>query len=308
MEPYLPILFVCYFTVVTPSPPPLFPHPPQCRFLQVKPKSLVLSRLLAASRRHRPDTSSNTSDHNPAKGRSNIDGVAEECRDSSAARRNADSGGTSTLDLKSCRLSDRELQVVLHAIAKESAVPGGGGRVKHHGSLFLADNGTSSLRLDALLLSENPGIGAGGLAALSGLGGGGSGGTAMNGLFQSLVRLDLSRCNLKAADLIGLASRESPLEFTEKTPAGAHGVAHDESGSGLPYTMCSLRALELNDNPFTRMGVNLGSLRGSGDGAEVQQAAAERGLAAFRNLIAQAPSLDLLDVSGVLFHQLQKKQ
>lgn len=196
------------------------------------------------------------------------------------------------LDLDACRLTDREFRVLLHALSQGSV----------GGDLSLA--GPSSMSFDTLLLSGNPGIGAGAIGALCGSGGGSAsingGGDNPKGLFPFLLRLDLSRCGLTAADLAGF----SAVSQGHSSAGGSRvyeGVHTDPRGGSVVLappllrasdTLC-LRELVLRDNPLTRVG-----MVGEGQGSESWMEPAQRGVAALREVIARAPALELLDVSG----------
>lgn len=138
----------------------------------------------------------------------------------------------------------------------------------------------TTTQFSALLLGGNPGIGAGALGALWGGSGSGSSGRK-NGLFPFLLRLELSRCGLTAVDLAGFSS-----------PANGDGGVH-ASSSQASAVVC-LRALVLRDNPLTRVREE----GGGGGGAQSLMEQARRGAAALRDLIARAPGLEVLDVSG----------
>lgn len=181
-------------------------------------------------------------------------------------------------------------------------------------SSMLAMRERDPAMFDSLLLGGNPGIGIGGLTALSGFGGGNSdagtgagAGSSLasenfmttNLLFRWLVRLDLSRCGLTAADLAGLAAPQAPPSahrVTDDVDVDLAVVAsHGNAGS---FERCALRVLKLGDNPLTRVGARAGPGRGRGVSDAVERAA-EHGLAALQDLIVRAPSLELLDLSGV---------
>lgn len=215
--------------------------------------------------------------------------------------------GRSILDLRSCCLSDRQLQVLLFAVLhrERRPVPGTTGTNE---PIMSSGNRESSptpvgnaFRVRGVLLSGNPGIGVGGLRGLWGLSGDTSGSkrNSSTSLFSSLQRLDISGCGLIASDLVGL-SPPSPRLTTDENGFGAlrspmdgmddFGSGHAGSASGI--TAGALRALVLRDNPLNR----LTSARSTdaGDALEVGR----RGLRALRDLIARAPSLEVLDASG----------
>lgn len=146
-----------------------------------------------------------------------------------------------------------------------------------------------SARFSALLLGGNPGIGAGALGALWDGSGTGSSNSPRNGLFPSLLRLDLSRCGLTAVDLIGLS------------PASGDGGFYSSSPSQTAAVVC-LRALVLRDNPLSRLIEG-----GAGEGAPGWIEPARRGAAALRDLIAQASGLEILDVSGEKSRSCRRK-
>lgn len=188
-----------------------------------------------------------------------------------------------TLDLGACRLTDRELRVLLHVLAEERIGDKSIAAAAVAAATGEARTTTGPGRFSALLLGRNPGIGAGALGAL--WGGGGGGNISQRGLLSVLVRLDLSRCGLTAADLSGFSS------------AGAGASRHTSTA-----TVC-LRALVLRDNALTRVGKR--GERGGGGGAMCAGQAepswigqARKGLAALQDLIARAPALETLDVSG----------
>lgn len=233
-------------------------------------------------------------------------------------------GDILALDLRSCRLSDRELQVLLHAIMKRSS--------RRHG-----EGSTEEAPFNKLLLSGNPKLSVGGLTALWGprnsdvgvaegcpIGSGLVSGTTSL-LFQSLVHLDLSKCGLTAPDLIGLAPPGahhpfSPLRGNSDgvdvvakslTDNGNGHAAPDEPGvidgvlvpggsqsrGRCAPVRCSIRVLDLSDNPLTRVGARRAGKGGAG-GWGYKPELAERGMMALRLLIAGAPELEGLDVSG----------
>lgn len=209
---------------------------------------------------------------------------------STAAHRRRD---RSLLDLDACRLTDREFRVLLHALSQGCV-----GRDVSAPS--------SSIRFGTLLLSGNPGIGAGAIGALCGSSGGSGGGSGNGsgnnpkGLFPFLLRLDLSECGLTAADLAGF-SAVSHGHSSANGSRGYEGVGADSGGGSIalasPFLRTSeslcLRELVLRDNPLTRVGVI-----GEGQGSESWIFPAQRGAAALREVIARAPALELLDVSG----------
>lgn len=132
------------------------------------------------------------------------------------------------------------------------------------------------MRFGELLLGGNPGIGAGALGALCD---GSGGGSPRPGLLLSLQVLDLSRCGLTAADLVGFSS------------ATGEAAAAAAASSSAP-AVC-LRALVLRDNPLTRVGC-----AGARGGSQHWSELARRGADALRDLIARAPELEMLDLSG----------
>lgn len=262
----------------------------QCRDLQEKPNPLVLARLALADRVRAASAATANDDDAENTGNGSDRDVS-----SSANQHNR---RTLTLDLGACRLTDRELRVLLHVLSDErvadnstagaGAGAGVGAGVAAPGE---ATATTGPVRFSALLLGGNPGIGAGALGALWGCGRSGGGGNrsgSQRGLFAFLVRLDLSRCGLTAADLAGLSS--------------ANGDGGVVSGSNqVSAAAVCLRALVLRDNPLTRVRK---AGRGGGGGIEAGRGApqwaepARRGVDALRDLIARAPALQVLDVSG----------
>lgn len=155
------------------------------------------------------------------------------------------------------------------------------------------------MNFGTMVLSGNPGIGAGAIEALCGSSGSGSGNNP-KGLFPFLLRLDLSRCGLTAADLAGFSAVSH-----DHSSAGGHlgyeGVGADSGGGSISFapplsraaeSLC-LRELVLRGNPLTRVGVV-----GEGQGCDNWMEAAQGGTAALRETIARAPALELLDVSG----------
>lgn len=186
------------------------------------------------------------------------------------------------------------------------------------------------LFFNKILLSENTGIGFGGLKALWSLGAGCGGGgrvrgTSTTSVFRSLVRLELSRCGLTAADLAGLAPPSAHVATEEHedvengegsfvNPGDAFGAGgnissrygdvavtkgggnSEQGGGGSAFP---LRQLVLQDNPLTRVGVGARG-RATGEGKNPLELA-ERGVTALRDLIASAPALELFDVSGECF-------
>ena len=259
----------------------------KCSTLQEKPNPLACSRLLLTDRESNVavkyataavnDTASvsDTAVVRPTEGDDSDDGRRGS---STAADRRQD---RSMLNLSACRLTDREFQVLLHALSQRGA-----GRD--------LSAGPSPMHFGTLLLSENPGIGAGAIGALCGSGSSNCSSNNPKGLFPFLVRLDLSRCGLTAADLAGFLA-------VSHRHSSAGGVDTD-SGGGITAlappllpaseSLC-LRELVLRDNPLTRVGVI-----GGGQGSESWMDPAQRGTAALREVIARAPELELLDISG----------
>eukprot|EP00752_Nemacystus_decipiens_P003472 g3207.t1 len=190
-----------------------------------------------------------------------------------------------SLDLGACRLTDRELRVLLHVLSDErvrdkptmaaaAEAAEAAGSATSTGARAAAATGPP-LRFSALLLGRNPGIGAGALGAL-------------RGLLSFLLRLDLSRCGLTAADLAGFSS------------ANGDGGTASGADQGAAATVC-LRALVLRDNPLTRVrkgGAATGQGMDMGQGTQHWTERGRRGVDALRDLIARAPALEILDVSG----------
>ena len=152
------------------------------------------------------------------------------------------------------------------------------------------------MHFGTIVLSGNPGIGAGAIGALCGSGSGNN----PKGLLTFLLRLDLSRCGLTASDLVGFSAVSHG-----HTSAGGHlgyeGVGADSGVGSISFapplsraseSLC-LRELVLRGNPLTRVGVV-----GEGQGYTNWMEAAQEGTAALREMIARAPALELLDVSG----------
>lgn len=273
----------------------------QCSTLQEKPNPLACARLLLA------DRGSDVAVNNAAAAAAVNDraSVSEttvarqtEGEGSDDGHRGSSTAGhrrreRSVLDLDACRLTDREFRVLLHALSQ--------GRAARDPAV-----GPSPMLFGTLVLSGNPGIGAGSIGALCGGGGGGSGGNGSGdnpkGLFPFLLRLDLSRCGLTAADLAGF-STISDGHSSAGGYRGYEGVGADSAVGSIalasPLSRASeslcLRELVLRDNPLTRVGVI-----GQGQGSESWMEAAQRGTAALREMIARAPVLELLDVSGGL--------
>lgn len=254
-----------------------------------------------------------------------------------------------TLNLNACRLTDRELQVLLHAISH-------GRWVSRDRPADTLDDGrfseTQSMEIGSLLLNENPGIASGALSALwnddqgsdrvsSSRGGSnhpsGGGNPSMDrarvgnsescgGLFRCLVRLELMRCGLTAADLSGLAgaahasSSQSGSSDASGGSVDGHGLDGNDrpplpfvatidgartgaSTAGADATIC-LKVLVLRDNPLTRVGIARQRRTTPQDTRRVRHwiKPASEGLDALRSLIARAPELDTLDLKGKLLY------
>lgn len=279
--PHLGLIYTMY--PASPAPARLFPgtFTTQCDYLQEKPNPLASARLALADR-DAPSTAINGTGNN-------VNGY-----DSPSSLVQPRDG--MTLNLESCRLTDREARVLLHVLSKwcaddesATAATGEGASPAEEAITAQIASVIPSRRFSTLLLGGNPGIGAGALREI--WAGGSSNSSRADrglkkslGLFRSLVRLDISRCGLTAADLAGFPSR------------GVGGGVGSGSGSGPSSsgeTSVCLRALVLRDNPLTR--IREGNA-GGGDRSWIEPA--QRGAAALRDLIARAPALELLDLSG----------
>ncbi|CAM9894019.1 unnamed protein product [Ectocarpus fasciculatus] len=248
----------------------------KCHHLQEKPNPLACARLAQADRRGLDTAPATAAAIDPASDGDN--------------RHRSPPAPHQILDLGACRLTDRELRVLIHVLSSgRGTVDGGPDAVAaaREASSGGGEAPTPSPRLSALVLNGNPGIGAGALRELRGGGSGrgvpasrnGSGGS----LFSSLLRLELSACGLTAADLEGFSSNGAgPPPPSDQTAAAA---------------LC-LRALVLRDNPLTRLreGGPVDGINNDDEDAWIEPA--RKGTAALRDLIARAPSLDVLDVSG----------
>lgn len=199
------------------------------------------------------------------------------------------SQGTVQLDLRACRLSGRDVQAILHSLSlalaqesgasnQEAARDGVDTRMGDEAVSREMPSSTSAARFSSLRLGDNPGIGLRAVEALWGFRG-----QQPTGLLSSLQRLELSRCGLLAADLAGL----SPSSCRRTVTQGGNNISHSpaEMDSTVP-----LRVLVLCDNPLTRVGAS---------GGVSDMEAAHHGLRGLQDLIASAPALDMLDVSGV---------
>ncbi|CBN78457.1 hypothetical protein Esi_0121_0054 [Ectocarpus siliculosus] len=253
----------------------------KCHHLQEKPNPLACARLAQAEHRGL-DTAP------AAAAAAAAAAVDPACDGDNTHRHRSPPAPHQALDLGACRLTDRELRVLLHVLSRGRGGVGPDAAVAAASSGGGGDAPMPSPRLGALVLNGNPGIGAGALRELCGGGGGGSGrgmNASRNGsggsLFSSLLRLELSACRLTAADLEGFSSN------------GAGPPSFDQTAAA---TVC-LRALVLRDNPLTRLRER-GPVDGGNEDEDAWIEPARKGTVALQHLIARAPSLEVLDVSG----------
>ncbi|CAM9680120.1 unnamed protein product, partial [Scytosiphon promiscuus] len=253
----------------------------KCDYFQENPNPLAAARLALADRETGVSSATSTTSNGPG---NDSNASVSPCPPVQPRH--------GTLDLAACRLTDRELRVLLHVVSKwcaddrsaggSSAAAAAGGARSGKDTTTARSSGPS-VRFSELLLGGNPGIGAGALRELLG---GSSGSRADKGpkslgLLRSLVRLDLSRCGLTAADLAGFASKSS-------------GGRDNPSSTGEAPAVVCLRVLVLRDNPLTRIREVSAGLDGTRSWIEP----ARRGTAALRDLVARSPALELLDLSG----------
>lgn len=196
-------------------------------------------------------------------------------------------GCPNTLDLRACHLTDREVHVLINALVQGHAAPSSAASAE--GSIADGALAVPLWQFSALLLSGNPGIG---VHALEALWGGRGGIHDPKGLFPFLVRLELSRCGLAAADLAGLCPPRSSNDERDEyrvngLPGGGGGFAAEKRSPAS-----CLRTLILRDNPITRVGV------AGGEESTHKLEAARKGLTVLRDFIARAHTLEVLDVSG----------
>lgn len=265
----------------------------QCRHLQEKPNPLVLARLAKADRELVALATTSSTVAGAGAGDANDDADSGDGRRRDFLCLLSQPRELRALDLRECRLTDREVRVLLHVLSEESVRD----RPTAAGAAAAAGDATpgrgagtaESEWFNALLLGGNPGIGAGALETLwgGGRGGGGGGSTPLCAL---LVRLDLSRCGLAAADLVGFSSASGGGDDDGDGDGGVVSASDRASAAAV----CCLRELVLRDNPLTR--VKKG--RGVGAGAQQWIEPARKGVAALRDLIARAPALEVLDMSG----------
>lgn len=265
--------------------------PNQCSFLQERPNPLALARLLRSEGRGRGGetalaafTNVNTNFTVTSNGRPRT-------HDARPRQRRV-------LDLSACRLTDHELQILLHALSNSRAAASTIAPSVEAEKPRATDGTVAkgpSMPVSALLLNDNPGIGVGGLKSLCGGAGIGKRGSPMRP-FPYLLRLDLSRCGLTVADLTGLAwssPSSSALISGQELYAEDDGVDNEPlSYNPTSYIASCLRVLVLRDNPLTRVGV----VR-AGEGGNIVELA-RKGATALREFIARAPALETLDVSG----------
>lgn len=241
----------------------------QCSFLNVKPNARACARLLLLERSI---------------------GVNEGIKPTSEClEKSTNSQGTALLDLRACCLSYRDVQAILHSLSlalarrsrvsnEDAARDGVSTRMGDEAVSREVPSSTSTSWFSSLLLDDNPGIGLQAVEALWGFRG-----EQPTGFLSSLQRLELSRCGLLAADLAGLSPSSSRRTVTQE------GGNRSRSPAEMDITV-PLRVLVLSDNPLTRVGAS-----GGVSGME----AARHGLRGLQDLIARAPALDTLDVSGV---------
>lgn len=252
----------------------------QCSFLNAKPNARACARLLLLER--------SICVH---------EGIEPTAHTSERLEKSTNSQGTALLDLRACCLSGRDVQAILHSLSLALSQRSGAsneGAAKDGVDTRMGDeavsrdmpSSTSAARFSSLLLDDNPGIGLRAVEALWGFRG-----EQPSGLLRSLQRLELSRCGLLAADLAGLSPSSCRRTVTQE------GGSSSRSPAEMDITV-PLRALVLCDNPLTRVGAS---------GGVSCMEAARHGLRGLQDLIARAPALDTLDVSGVwagLWHDL----